>query len=63
MSNAYTIEYFRHSVRIASHTWPVPLEITKLIARDGMVRYRADFIRIVRADLTGPEIWSKSRNE
>jgi hypothetical protein len=59
MSEAYLIEYFRDGTRIAGSTWPAQLEIAKQIARDGITRYRADFVRIVNADLSGPEIWSE----
>ena len=62
MPEAYTIEYFRNGTRIASGTWPTPLKLTKQIARDGMVRYGADYVRIVNADLRGPEIWSEKRD-
>ena len=62
MPEAYTIEYFRAHRRIANTTWPIPLEITKQIAKDGMIRYRADFVRIIDADRRGPEIWSERRD-
>jgi hypothetical protein len=61
MPEAYVVEYYRKGRRIVSNTWPVPLEITKRIALDDMVRYGADFVRIMNSDLKGPEIWSEAR--
>jgi hypothetical protein len=58
----YSIEYFRDTKQIGKTPWDGDLEKTKQVARDGLIRHQADFVRIIDVDGSGAEIWSERRD-
>lgn len=58
---AYNIQYFLDGQKIGSTPWADTLAKTKQVARDGLIRHKADMARIIN-DETGAEVDSVTRD-
>jgi hypothetical protein len=56
---AFRIDYYKEGMLAGSTPHPGPQRETEQFAKDGLIRHRADFYRIIDADGSNSEVTSR----